>query len=205
MQNNDNKVIRYGEVCNNDERDMVATQQKIMAMFKDIKIIFRYLQNKSKRYPLVDTYAIEYHFIKPAEFMLHSGNKRYDVEIVIIETLFDEKDPPANIRKAMNRSQFTEFLIRLAKMMYMSNMDDDTISYHRHDKEPIKDREYDKHNINDMRVHVAVGFLEGAFKRWAENIKNTKKSPEINRKYDLWVYDVELTFTMNEENIRNVF
>jgi len=56
-----------------------------------------------------------------------------------------------------------------------------------------------------MRVHVAVGFLEGAFKRWAENIKNTKKSPEIDRKYDLWVYDVELTFTMNEENIRNVF
>lgn len=104
MLNNDNKVIRWAELCNNDERDMVATEQKVKAMFRDIKLIFRFLQNNSKRYPLVDKYAIEHFFVKPAELFTHSATKKYDIDIVILETLFNEKDPPATLRQAMNRS-----------------------------------------------------------------------------------------------------
>ena len=87
----------------------------------------------------------------------------------------------------MNRSQFTEVLIRLAKSIYMSNFYEEGITYNRNDTKLIKDREYDKQNMNEMRVHIAVGFLENPFRRWTENVKKIKTTPKIDRKYDLWV------------------
>jgi hypothetical protein len=34
MQTYDNKVIRYQEVCNNDERDMTKTQAKVAKIYE---------------------------------------------------------------------------------------------------------------------------------------------------------------------------
>ena len=67
-------------------------------MFKEIKIIFSYLQNNSKRYPLVDKYAIDNHFVKHAELNAHSSTRKHDIDIIILETLFNEKEPQTNLR-----------------------------------------------------------------------------------------------------------
>jgi hypothetical protein len=58
-----------------------------------------------------------------------------------------------------------------------------------------------------MRVHIAVGLLENLFSRWDHNIQSTqvKKAPEFRRKYDLWIQPVELIFTMNEPQIKEVY
>lgn len=52
---------------------------------------------------------------------------------------------------------------------------------------------------------MAIGFMQGPLTRWTENVKKLQVTPKLDRKYDLWVHDVELTFTMNEDLIRNVF
>lgn len=54
-------------------------------------------------------------------------------------------------------------------------------------------------------MHTVVELLSGPFKRWQENIQKSQKSPPIDRKYDLWTYPVELLFTMNEPQIKEVF
>ena len=58
-----------------------------------------------------------------------------------------------------------------------------------------------------MRVYIAVGLLDTIFSRWEDNIAKTEvnKAPEFRRKYDLWVQPVELLFTMNEPQIKEVY
>jgi hypothetical protein len=92
------------------------------------------------------------------------------LDIIITETLFDEDDPHKR-HLGMNRAKFTEFLMRLAKYMYGADKLDEQITYHRHDQEVIKDREYDKHNMEDMRMHVAVGMLETPLALWQTEIQ----------------------------------
>ena len=145
MLNNDNKAIRYVEVCDGDQQDGKKTEEKVKEIFKQIKKIFNYLQVKSKRFPVVDNFTLFEYFIKPTEILSKTGYKKHDLEIILLESQYESKDHRSV--GGLNRAQFIEFLCRLSKYMYTSNTEDRRVSFRRdNNAEPMPDRPYDKSN-----------------------------------------------------------
>jgi hypothetical protein len=96
----------------------------------------------------VDNYAIYEHFIKPAEILTKTSFNKNDIDIILLESQFEQKDQQHQHRafSGLCRAMFIEFLCRLAKYLYTDNSNDRSLSF----KKPrtlIVDREYDKTNM----------------------------------------------------------
>jgi len=84
------------------------------------------------------------------------------LDILFIESAYDGKDQEHG--RALNRAQFTEFFLRLAKYLF-------AYSDHHPKRGQLVDRPYDKNNFNDIRVNTALTFMDKPLKRWQENIE----------------------------------
>lgn len=154
---NDLKQIEMQEVCNFETNDIKQTEDKVRMMFETIKKIFTYLQVKSKRFPKIDKYTLHEYFIKPAEIHFRPHGKDFD--IIFIEAVFDKNEENVHAtQRGLSRAGFTEFILRTSKYLF-SQTDRNTHG-------ELVDRPYDKDNLTDVRVFLALGLMENSFKRW---------------------------------------
>ena len=99
----------------------------IVANFEKINELYRYLQTWSRRYPLITFSALRKKFYQVSMFHGKKNtqfSRGYEVFDAAVSQASFNKDVTADHHGALNRHQFIEFNVLLAKHIFMKNYQD---------------------------------------------------------------------------------